>query len=237
MSDERHEWGTAPQFVGPRHALRERLLLDLFLAGAPGPVVLDAGAGQGTFSRRLAERGFQVTSTDVSPAAVEVLRARLGDRVRQADLEALPFPEGSFDAVVLGEVLEHVKDDAKGLAEVRRVLRPGGLLAASVPANPARFGPSDVWAGHHRRYTREGLVRLCAEAGLEVERCVPWGFPFSALYHRHVYERHLERRGTAAPSAGQRPVVALVGLVLQADRLFLGVERGSLGLLLRARRP
>jgi hypothetical protein len=43
-----HTWGTAPEFVGPRHELRERLLLDLFLAASPGPRVLDAGAGQGT---------------------------------------------------------------------------------------------------------------------------------------------------------------------------------------------
>jgi SAM-dependent methyltransferase len=199
--------------------------------------VLDAGAGQGTFSARLARLGFAVTSTDVSAAAVEVLRTRLGGEVVQADLEALPFAGESFDAVVLGEVLEHVEDDLQGLCEVARVLRPGGLVAASVPANPKLFGPSDVWAGHHRRYTREGLISLVEEAGLSVERCLPWGFPLSALYHRQVYERHLQRRGTATPTGGQRPLVAALGAALQVDRLFVGVERGSLGLLLRARRP
>ncbi len=57
-----HEWGTAPEFVGPRHELRERLLLELFLSVSPGPAVLDAGAGQGSMSTRLERLGFEVTA-------------------------------------------------------------------------------------------------------------------------------------------------------------------------------
>jgi SAM-dependent methyltransferase len=232
-----HEWGTAPEFVGPRHELRERLLLDLFLAGNPGPRVLDAGAGQGTMSTRLERLGFEVTSTDVSPAAVAVLRERLAGEVRQADVTALPFPDASFDGAVLGEVLEHVEEDASALAEVRRVLRPGGGVALSVPGNPALFGPSDEWAGHVRRYTRRALLEACTGAGLTVHRCLAWGFPFSRLYHRHVYERYLDRRGPSRPGGRHRPLVAAVGALLQVDRLFVGVERGSLGYLLLATRP
>ena len=143
-----HEWGTAPEFVGPRHELRERLLLDLFLAGRPGQEVLDAGAGQGTLSAKLAALGFDVTSTDASTAAVAVLREQTDGRVLEADVTALPFESRSFDAAVLGEVLEHVEDDRGALTELARVLRPDGVLALSVPANPKLFGPSDVWAGH-----------------------------------------------------------------------------------------
>ncbi len=162
-----HEWGTAPEFVGPRHELRERLLLDLFLSASPGPEVLDAGAGQGTMSSRLEKLGFEVTSTDVSVAAVEFLRENLGGEVLEADLGELPFADATFDGAVLGEVLEHVEDDRGALAEVARVLRPGGVLAASVPANPALFGPSDEWAGHVRRYTRPALIEACNDAGLD----------------------------------------------------------------------
>ena len=232
-----HIWGTTPEFVGPRHELRERLLLRLFLSANPGRRVLNAGAGQGTFSRRLSDHGFSVTSVDASPAAVAVLRERVVGTVERADVTAVPYPDGSFDAVVLGEVLEHVEDDVGAVREVSRVLSEGGVLAASVPAQPHWFGGSDRWAGHVRRYSRERLLAVVSAAGLEVERCLGWGFPVSSLYHRTIYERHLARHGPAPPSRAQRPAVALLRLALELDRLFVGVERGALGFLLIARGP
>lgn len=231
-----HEWGTAPEFVGPRHELRERLLLDVFLSGLPGRRVLNAGAGQGTFSLRLAERGFDVTSADASPAAVAVLEERVGGEVVQADVTDLPFADETFDAAVLGEVLEHIPDDSAALREVARVVRPEGVLAVSVPADPARYGPSDRWAGHVRRYTRPLLVGACDESGFSVVRCVGWGFPVSALYHRHLYERRLDRQGSASPRRWERLALGILSAALQVDRLFVGVERGALGYLLLAKR-
>jgi SAM-dependent methyltransferase len=231
-----HVWGTAPDFIGPRHELRERLLLDLFLSAGPGPEVLNGGAGQGTLTQKLADLGYDVTSTDVSPEAVQLLRTRAPGPTVEADLTSLPFDDASFDGVVLGEVLEHVEDDRRGLAEVARVLRQDGVLALSVPANPRLYGPSDVWAGHVRRYTRPELLDACSAAGLTVRRCIGWGFPMSRLYHRHVYERYLNRRGPAGPRRRHGPFIALVGRLLQVDRLFVGVERGALGYLALATR-
>ncbi len=231
-----HQWGTAPDFVGPRHELRESLLLELLIAARPGLRALNVGAGQGSFSCLLSARGFAVTSAEASSAAVDVLRRRAPGEVVEADAASLPFADETFDLLVLGEVLEHLEDDAIALREARRVLRSGGLVAASVPRNPAWFSSSDRWAGHVRRYTREALLEAFRDAGLTVERCVAWGFPVSALYHRTIYERHLDRRGAAPATARQRPAVAVLRALLQLDRLFLGHEHGALGYLVLARR-
>jgi SAM-dependent methyltransferase len=224
-------------FVGPRHRLREGLLLRLFLEAAPGASVLNAGAGQGTFSAELERRGFSVTSLDTEADAVDLLRGRVQGEVVQGDVRALPFEDDRFDAAVLGEVLEHVPEDGEALREVVRVVRPGGVVAISVPANPAYFGPSDEWAGHVRRYTRSGLVDAVESAQLQVERCVAWGFPLSTLYHRYLYEPRLARVGPRGLGSSGGLALKLLGLALNVDRLFLGVERGALGYLLVARTP
>ena len=87
-------------------------------------------------SARLERLGYEVTSTDVSGAAVEVLRERLSGPVAEASVTDLPFDDESFDGAVLGEVLEHVEDDRGALAELARVLRPGGVLAALGSGEP-----------------------------------------------------------------------------------------------------
>jgi SAM-dependent methyltransferase len=222
-------------FTGPRHRLRESLLLRAFLAADPGPRVLNAGAGQGSFSLLLEGRGFDVTSLDSSPAEIALLRRRVRGPVVEARLEELPFEPASFDAAVLGEVLEHIPDDAEALRQVARVVRPGGAIAISVPRNPEYFGVSDEWAGHVRRYTCEALLGVVADAGLRVEQCRAWGFPCSTLYHRFLYEPRLRRKGPASPGGSQGLALKGLGAVLQVDRLFVGVERGSLGYIAVAR--
>lgn len=235
---EVHQWGTDPDFQGPRHELRERLLLKEFLAATPGPVVLDVGAGSGTFSNLLAARGFDVTSTDVTEEALEVLHGRVSGMVMRADATSLPFQPAAFDAVVLAEVLEHVEDDAAALSESARVMKPNGILAVTVPRNPAWFSRSDRWAGHFRRYARETLVDRVEAAGFEVLTCKAWGFPISALYHRTVFERAVSRRADspARPGALVRVALAILGGLLRLDVLFVGHERGALGYILAARR-
>jgi hypothetical protein len=89
---------------------------------------------------------------------------------------------------------------------------------------------------HARRYTRDGLLSVVESEGLTVERCKAWGFPFSTLYHRYLYEPRLQRVGAKHLSPSGGPALSALGLVLAADRLFVGVERGALGYLLVGRR-
>ena len=106
------------------------------LAGdVDGHRVLDAGCGSGPLSAALRARGAIVTGFDSSPAMVELARQRLGEDadLRVADLsQLLPFSDGAFDDVVVSLVLHYLQDWRGPLAELRRVLRPGGRLILSV---------------------------------------------------------------------------------------------------------
>ncbi|MER5310314.1 class I SAM-dependent methyltransferase [Streptomyces sp. NPDC002773] len=108
----------------------------LALAGdVAGRRVLDAGCGSGPLTAALRDRGADVTGIDASAGMLTLARRRLGD---DADLhvvdlrDPLPFPDGAFDDVVASLVLHYLEDWGPTLAEMRRVLRPGGRLIASV---------------------------------------------------------------------------------------------------------
>jgi SAM-dependent methyltransferase len=250
---EPHAWGAdaGTELYGPRHDYRESLLLRRLrglLPPSPGAqAVLNAGCGAGSFTLKLLDAGYAVTSVDASEPFVASLRARLAGRgvdapVDVADVAALPFPDGSFAGVVCGEVLEHVDDDRAAARELRRVLRPGGALVASVPANPWRYDWVDWWAGHRRRYTSAALRELLEQAGFVEVEVVAWGFPLTGLYERLVYKRLLRRRLTsngAAASGGPSRGMAVLGRIARAafelDSLFEGRRPGYLGLIATAR--
>lgn len=108
----------------------------LALAGdVAGRRVLDAGCGLGPLSAALRERGAIVTGIDASAGMLALARRRLGEDValNRVDLnDRLPFEDGAFDDVVASLVLHYLRDWGPPLAELRRVLRPGGRLLASV---------------------------------------------------------------------------------------------------------
>jgi len=122
---------TAPLFGG----FFGRVATDL--AGlAPRGEVLEVGSGPGRLAARLAQLapGVQITGVDISPEMVEranslVARSGVAERVefRVGDVASLPFPDASFDAVVSTFSLHHWQNPTKGLEEIYRVLRPGGV--------------------------------------------------------------------------------------------------------------
>jgi SAM-dependent methyltransferase len=126
---EHHRAKRTREFV---YAGEERVELFRDYVGGPGRRVLDLGCRYGALTQAYA-RGNEVTGVDVDREAL-VEAAKLGIDTQWADVDQpLPFADASFDVVVAGELLEHVRDPARLIAEARRVLRPGGQFVASVP--------------------------------------------------------------------------------------------------------
>ena len=126
---EHHRTARGREFV---YAGRERVDLFRRYVGGPGRRVLDLGCRYGALTQAYAE-GNDVVGVDVDREAL-VEAAKLGIATAWADLDdPLPFEVASFDAVVAGELLEHVRDPERLLGEAERVLRPGGIFVGSVP--------------------------------------------------------------------------------------------------------
>jgi SAM-dependent methyltransferase len=163
--EDDHWWYTGMRRVA------DALLAGRFANRLGSLAVLDAGCGTGGNSAHLRAYG-DVTGVDFSADALNYARERPGIRLARASVEALPFPDETFDLVLSNDVLCHlgVASDAVAAREFRRVLRPGGVLFLQLPAYEWLRSHHDeaVHTGH--RYTAGEVRRLLAENDLHVLR-------------------------------------------------------------------
>ena len=152
--------------------------------------ILDAGCGPGGNGAWLAHHG-DVVGVDRSDDALRFVRARRpATRPVRASVDGLPFADDSFDVAVSITVVTCVPDDARAVAELGRVLRPGGALLLFEPAFPSLQRAHDFTVHSLHRYRKPALGALVARAGLRVRRATyAYAFlapPAAAL---HVLER------------------------------------------------
>ncbi|MEO8605846.1 MAG: methyltransferase domain-containing protein [bacterium] len=118
---------------------------------------------------------------DRSPPAVTTLAQRRA-AVARGCITALPFGSAAFDLVCALDIIEHVDDDERALAELARVTAAGGVLVLSTPLHAARWTAFDAFVGHRRRYEPEPLLAQLARHRLRVERSAAFGMqPRSSL--------------------------------------------------------
>ena len=198
---------------------RVRTMLE-FLEPRPGDRILDCGCGMGFYLKvltGLAKGCYCGVDGDLQALAFarQVLDGRGASLVR-GDLLHLPYEDAFFDKVLLSEVLEHLPDDRQGLAEIRRVLRPGGILALTVPqrdypfwydpinrvaegfGRPIRRGPfAGIWANHYRLYRPDEVTARLREGGfqiLETRNLTHYCFPFTQTIVYTFGKGAVERR-------------------------------------------
>ena len=193
LAPHRNPHGAAVPGIARRGESDSLILLTVdyeILGLHPGDLMLDIGCGFGRHSYEALRRGATVVASDYSlPELVEVdamvVAMDEGDELPHgsvsasgnSDVATLPFADDSFDHIIASEVLEHIDDDRAALGELVRVLRPGGRLAATVPATlPEKlcWKISDEYhapkaaSGHVRIYERNELAERMQAAGLLV---------------------------------------------------------------------
>jgi SAM-dependent methyltransferase len=192
--------------------------------------LLDLGCGAGRHAFEALRRGARVTAFDYDEAELKDVAAMATAMVRagelpgaarsgcaRGDATALPFPDASFDRIIAAEVLEHIDDDAGALRELVRVLRPGGTLAATVPA----FLPERVcWAlsdEYHAPFVPGGHVRIYTTAELR-NRLVTAGIePYDSHKEHGLHAPYWWLRCAVGPTNDDHPLVRAYHQVLCWD--------------------
>ncbi len=134
--------------------------------------------------------GVDLVASGLRKAAENVPSARL----LQADACELPLDDGIADAVVSANLLEHVPDDRRALAEMSRILRPGARAVVVVPAGPGTYDYYDRFLGHERRYARGEIAGKARAAGLSVVEDAFLGAPLYPAFWA-VKQRNRRMRG------------------------------------------
>jgi len=176
---------------------------------------------------------------DISAAALGKLRARGGSGTL-GSITALPYGGAGFDLICAFDVIEHVDDDERALAELARVAASGAALITSMPLHPAQWSGFDAFVGHRRRYEPAELMDKLARHGFAVERSAAFGMqPKSSrlidlgmwfLIHQRelamwTYNRVMMPLGVRF----QKPLVLAPGLIDTAEvgEVLLLCRRGS----------
>lgn len=244
----------------PRYLLRRALILRELRTIAPCDT-LEVGPGASMLLHELDARGFHCQALEMSAAARDVASSLAREAQRNIVFHAGPEPDwqAHFGLLMAFEVLEHIEHDAEALREWRGWLHPGGTLLLSVPCHMRKWNPSDVWAGHFRRYEHAQLVDTAHAAGFAVDHLLCYGFPLANVAERIRARRRApevdaandttaagKRKGSERSGIDRRHALKLYPLMSSpigklairsadlAQRPFLHMELGN-GYLLRAR--
>jgi len=170
FDDEVHVGVAAIEAKSVWFRVRNTLILDLVRAAGFPPTIWEVGAGTGVVARELTRAGCEVVAVEPSIGGAAEAAVAVGTSIAST-LESLCLPARSIPAIGLFDVIEHLDEPCRLLAECRRVLQPGGRLFLTVAAMQLLWSYSDEALGHHRRYSRTALVGELEDSGFVVWEC------------------------------------------------------------------
>lgn len=186
-----------------------------FARSLVGKRVLDVGSGLGFFSLRFKELGAEVLAADIDAAALEHIHNHYGIETLLFDIVSQPMPEGRFDVVFIGEVMEHITDQRGLLEKIKKSLNPGGQVIITTPAMEGAFIHTKGKAlGHehgaekHERdgFYKEELVDMFQAVGMKVSAYRSCVFYLSELFMQLTKLMYFFKRKTYN---GQSEVIAV----------------------------
>ena len=195
-----------------------------------GDRLLDLGCGAGRHAFEALRRGARVTAFDYDEAELKDVAAMASAMADAGDLPAaarsattrgdatkLPFPDGTFDRIIAAEVLEHIDDDMGAIRELVRVLRPGGTIAATVPA----FLPERIsWAitdEYHAPFLPGGHVRIYTQAELRNKLGTAGAEPYARHKEHGIHAPYWWLKCAVGPTNDDHPLVRAYHQVLCWD--------------------
>ena len=184
-----------------RYGLYKRCRAIQRLTSKPGRI-LDVGCATGIFLDGMQQRGWEANGVEPSSFAAEYARRRFGLEVHLGYLEDARFPDGYFDVITFWDVIEHVPSPMLMLAEVERILKPGGWLVLSLP-NPGAWDRrwfNEYWAGwdiprHFHLFSIQVLQRYLERQNLHLERIRN----FTGTYGTYLIDLQLWLPNTSLP--------------------------------------
>jgi SAM-dependent methyltransferase len=237
-AEQSHFW-----FRGFRQYVRP--VLQRATAGRRDARILDCGCGTGSNLRMLAGYGRAV-GFDLTATGVRVARAH-GNRVARASIGAIPFRSGTFDLVTSFDVLQCLRDEveASAVAEMARVLKPGGWMLLHVAALEILHGRHSVLSEEVRRYTPARLRAIVERGGFSIDRLtfdhmtlLPMMLPVR-IWHRLTASGGTVQAGEGEITVPPAPVNAALTALVSLEALALRAVNMPIGssLMCLARKP
>jgi 2-polyprenyl-3-methyl-5-hydroxy-6-metoxy-1,4-benzoquinol methylase len=184
-------WGVGSDVEGDLRAMKQKTFqrqLDKVSHLVATGRVLDVGCATGFFLEVVVAAGWDVYGVELSEYAAGVARRTFGERVFHGTLEQARFSDGMFDLVTLSDLLEHIPDVRGFLSEVRRVLRPGGIVQIVTPdvASLSSRVMGRRWSHYNQEhlhyFSRTTVVQLLSENGFKAESLAAASKYLSAAY-------------------------------------------------------
>lgn len=237
---------------GPRNFFRLFLMEWLLDKKFGEKAALDAGSGDGTLAIKLAKKGYAVWAVDSDRQSCEILVKRMsavglkvGITVSCASLLDVKLPQGHFDVITCGEVLEHIDRDSELLKKFYGLLKQGGILILSVPLEAKGWDTWDDMTGHKRLYSYGSLSHFLESLGFTVEKSFFWGRPFARLYSRYIFlkwanksetEQEIRKEKLVCTRIGKSRIISLcVGCLFFLDLFFTSPQK-AIGTIVKARK-